>query len=50
VIGHRTSHRCQRDTPPRHPLFEMAKRDVQLGVAALCIGGGQGIAMVLEHS
>jgi acetyl-CoA C-acetyltransferase len=31
-------------------LFEMAKRDAHLGVAALCIGGGQGIAMVLEHS
>jgi acetyl-CoA C-acetyltransferase len=31
-------------------LFEMAKRDAQLGVAALCIGGGQGIAMVLERS
>ena len=31
-------------------LFEMAKRDVNLGVAALCIGGGQGIAMVLERS
>jgi acetyl-CoA C-acetyltransferase len=31
-------------------LFEMAKRDAHLGVAALCIGGGQGIAMVLERS
>ena len=31
-------------------LHEMQKRDVQLGVAALCIGGGQGIAMVLERS
>ena len=31
-------------------LHEMAKRDVQLGVAALCIGGGQGIAMVVERS
>ena len=30
-------------------LYEMAKRDVHLGVAALCIGGGQGIAMVLER-
>jgi acetyl-CoA acetyltransferase len=28
----------------------MSKRDVHLGVAALCIGGGQGIAMVLERS
>src|SRR5438132_23470 len=31
-------------------LHEMAKRDAQLGVAALCIGGGQGIAMVLERA
>jgi len=31
-------------------LHEMAKRDAQIGVAALCIGGGQGIAMVLERS
>ena len=31
-------------------LYEMQKRDVHLGVAALCIGGGQGIAMVLERS
>jgi acetyl-CoA C-acetyltransferase len=31
-------------------LHEMVKRDAQIGVAALCIGGGQGIAMVLERS
>jgi len=31
-------------------LYEMQKRDASLGVAALCIGGGQGIAMVLERS
>ena len=30
-------------------LHEMGKRDVSLGVAALCIGGGQGIAMVVER-
>jgi acetyl-CoA C-acetyltransferase len=30
-------------------LYEMQKRDAHLGVAALCIGGGQGIAMVLER-
>jgi acetyl-CoA acetyltransferase len=27
----------------------MAKRDAHLGVAALCIVGGQGIATVLER-
>src|SRR5438132_655791 len=31
-------------------LHEMAKRDSQIGVASLCIGGGQGIAMVLERA
>jgi acetyl-CoA C-acetyltransferase len=31
-------------------LHEMEKRDAHLGVAALCIGGGQGIAMVLERA
>ncbi|MGA8014716.1 MAG: acetyl-CoA C-acetyltransferase [Candidatus Dormiibacterota bacterium] len=31
-------------------LHEMTKRDAQLGVAALCIGGGMGIAMVLERN
>ena len=31
-------------------LFEMARRNVRFGLAALCIGGGQGIAMVLERA
>ena len=30
-------------------LHEMARRHVNRGVAALCIGGGQGIAMVVER-
>jgi acetyl-CoA C-acetyltransferase len=30
-------------------LFEMARRDVELGIAAMCIGGGQGIAMVVNR-
>jgi acetyl-CoA acetyltransferase family protein len=30
-------------------LLEMARRDVELGLATLCIGGGQGGAMVLER-
>jgi acetyl-CoA C-acetyltransferase len=30
-------------------LHEMARREARLGVAALCIGGGQGIAMVVER-
>ena len=30
-------------------LHEMVRRDVNLGLAALCIGGGQGIAMIVER-
>ena len=29
-------------------LREMRKRDVHLGLATLCVGGGQGAALVLE--
>lgn len=29
--------------------YEMRKRDVQYGVATLCVGGGQGAAVVLER-
>ena len=31
-------------------LYEMARRDVELGIAAMCIGGGQGIAMVVNRT
>ncbi len=31
-------------------LMEMKRRDLQLGVAALCVGGGQGAAILLERS
>jgi acetyl-CoA C-acetyltransferase/acetyl-CoA acyltransferase len=30
-------------------LLEMQRRDVELGVAALCVGGGQGAAVLLER-
>lgn len=30
-------------------MYEMAKRKSKLGLAALCIGGGQGIAMIVEN-
>ena len=30
-------------------LYEMKKRDAQKGLATLCIGGGQGCAMVVER-
>jgi acetyl-CoA C-acetyltransferase len=29
-------------------MGEMLRKDHELGLAALCIGGGQGMAMVLE--
>jgi len=31
-------------------LFEMVRRDVTVGLASLCIGGGQGIAMIVERA
>ena len=30
-------------------LYEMKRRDVKRGLAALCIGGGQGMAMIVER-
>jgi len=30
-------------------LYEMRRRDVRRGLAALCIGGGQGIAMIIQR-
>ncbi len=30
-------------------LYEMKKRDARRGLAALCIGGGQGIALIVER-
>jgi acetyl-CoA C-acetyltransferase len=30
-------------------IHEMAKRDLHLGLATLCVGGGLGFAMVLER-
>lgn len=30
-------------------LYEMVRREVSLGLASLCIGGGQGMAMILER-
>jgi acetyl-CoA C-acetyltransferase len=31
-------------------MYEMARRDSNLGLASLCIGGGQGIAMIVERA
>ena len=30
-------------------LYEMARRNARLGLAALCVGGGMGMAMILER-
>lgn len=29
-------------------LYEMARRNLRLGLASLCVGGGMGMAMILE--
>jgi len=31
-------------------LYEMARREVRFGLATLCIGGGQGMAMIVERT
>jgi len=30
-------------------LYEMVRREVSLGLVSLCVGGGQGIAMIVER-
>jgi acetyl-CoA C-acetyltransferase len=30
-------------------LYEMQKRDVEVGLASLCVGGGMGYAMIVER-
>ena len=30
-------------------LYEMAKRDLKIGLASLCIGGGQGCAVIVKR-
>ena len=30
-------------------LYEMKRRDVRKGLATLCIGGGQGVALAVER-
>jgi acetyl-CoA C-acetyltransferase len=30
-------------------MNEMKRRNLQLGLATLCIGGGQGMAMIIER-
>ncbi|MEG1733267.1 MAG: acetyl-CoA C-acyltransferase, partial [Longicatena sp.] len=30
-------------------LYEMQKRDVKIGLATLCIGGGQGAALIVKR-
>jgi acetyl-CoA C-acetyltransferase len=31
-------------------LHEMIRRDVKKGLATLCIGGGQGVALAIERA
>jgi len=30
-------------------LYEMKRRDVHRGIAALCLGGGNGVALAVER-
>jgi acetyl-CoA C-acetyltransferase len=30
-------------------IYEMARRDVKRGIAALCLGGGNAVAMAVER-
>jgi acetyl-CoA C-acetyltransferase len=30
-------------------IYEMARRDVHRGIAALCLGGGNAVAMAVER-
>jgi acetyl-CoA C-acetyltransferase len=31
-------------------IYEMARRDVKRGIAALCLGGGNAVAMAVERN
>ncbi|EST78157.1 putative acetyl-CoA acetyltransferase, partial [Escherichia coli ECC-1470] len=31
-------------------IYEMARRNAQKGLATLCVGGGQGVALTLERT
>jgi acetyl-CoA acyltransferase len=48
ALGHPVG--CSGTRLPLTLLKEMARRDLTYGLAALCIGGGQGAALVVERS
>ena len=33
----------------KYTIYEMIKRDAKLGLASLCIGGGQGCAVIVKR-
>jgi acetyl-CoA C-acetyltransferase len=45
----RSSYRLQRARILVTLLYEMQKRDVEVGLASLCVGGGMGYAMIVER-
>ena len=48
--GAGASHRRLRRAHPRHALlYEMARRNAKRGVAALCLGGGNAVALAVER-
>lgn len=49
AIAIRASARCLGRTHPRHAGSRTAAHQPPLGVAAICIGVGQGLAVVLEN-
>ena len=46
----RPSDRCVRCAHPCRPADEMRRRDAHRGLATLCIGGGQGVALAVERA
>ena len=40
--------RCDRRDDPRHPHRRAQRRDLRRGLATLCVGGGMGIATIIE--
>jgi acetyl-CoA C-acetyltransferase len=49
VSGARTAVGCTGARITYSLAMQLRKRDLHLGLATLCIGGGQGMAIVLER-
>jgi acetyl-CoA acetyltransferase len=40
---------CHRRDDPEHPVDELHRRQLRYGLATLCVGGGMGIATIVER-